>query len=234
MESDLLSESTRKTRKSMLTFALIGILISRIQVTIGEVSVLGTKFIVKDFGAIPVILALVVLYFLLSFGFNGLNDFSIAHRKRREDLVDKASSGRIISLEDAEQQRSVLQNELVNLEKEIAGLLSRSEREPLSNQISIRKNEIAKLEKIIGFYQYYRGSFFERLRLQGLSDFMNLWLPMFVGTLAVVLLLLFTKLPSVPAESEPAKGTQVLSSQSDSSGRAPISTDSLSVLHTPK
>ena len=106
MAYEILSDKTRKTRKALLAASLIGICISHIDVNISKVTVFGTEFKFGNFEAIPIILGLIILFYLINFYAYGALDLRNFQKMYSREAVDT-----IIKDENNEPKRSRKTNE---------------------------------------------------------------------------------------------------------------------------
>ena len=111
MESEFLTESTQKLRKSLLISSLIGFAISYAGLRVSEVSLLGSKLSITKFEVIPLVLCIIVLYFLVTFTIFGLYDYSQGYRKLRYDALERISKGTVSSRQEAEKALKELRKE---------------------------------------------------------------------------------------------------------------------------
>ena len=101
MESEFLSESTHKLRKSLLIASLVGYAISKAGLKVTKVSLLGSELAITKFEVIPFVLGIVVLYLLVSFIAFANWDSACA------DLRVRAEEERAKKREDEETRKAV-------------------------------------------------------------------------------------------------------------------------------
>ena len=207
MESEFLTESTQKLRKSLLISSLIGFAISYAGLRVSEVSLLGSKLSITKFEVIPLVLCIIVLYFLVTFTIFGLYDYSQGYRKLRYDALERISKGTVSSRQEAEKALKELKGELEDLSQmPLSEYMEPSKGEARLSRIQEIRKEVTKLEQVLKFFRYYRGSFFERLKLRGMRTFFDLFLPILVGIYVLILLFFFTKIPELQsATAKPEK-----------------------------
>ena len=87
MALETLSENTRKIRRSLLAAGLVGYLISKIDVSIPKVTIFGTEFKIGNFQAIPFVLGLIVLYYLITFSFYALSEYAQLYREGKKEFL---------------------------------------------------------------------------------------------------------------------------------------------------
>jgi hypothetical protein len=227
METDDLSENSRKLRKSMLAFSMVGLVLAYVQPVINKVTVLGTEFIITNFGALPTILGLIILYFLVSFGVNAVDEYTASNRKRREDLIDRIASGKVYTTEEAEEQLGKLKLELKSLHAEFNSL-GFNDKTEVTRMIQLKEQEIFKTQKILDFYNTYKMPLFGRINLRRwITNGINVYLPILVGIYTIVLLVFFTKFPLSINEPVSGNPTKVMNQQGESGRLAPPPQDTL-------
>lgn len=160
-------------------------------------------------------LGIIVLYFLLTFIVFGFHDYSQSYRRLRGDIIERISKGTVSSKHEAEQLLRDLRGELEDLANHPPwSVYARPAEEATKHKSRVQelRKEIEKSEQLSKFFDYYKGSFFERLRLRGLRTFFDLFLPIFVGLYVVILLFFFTKIPAVN-DTIPKSGQEVTISE---------------------
>lgn len=199
MESEFLTEPTRKLRKSLLVASLIGFAISYAGLRVSEVSLLGSKLSITRFEVIPFVLGIVVSYFLVTFIIFGFHDYAQSYRKKRIDIIEKISKGTLYSETEATNALIDLQAELENLQTEvdIAEYTSPGNVSRVKKKVWETQQEISKLERVLEYYRFYKGSIFERLRLRGMKTLFDLLVPISIGLYVAILLFFFTKIPEL-------------------------------------
>jgi len=200
METDFLTEPTRKLRKSLLVASLIGFAISYAGLRVSEVSLLGSKLSITKFEVIPLVLGIVVSYFLVTFLIFGLYEYSQSYRKLRNGYLERLAKGTEYSRLNTDKALKDLRDELVSLHSNMETLMA-GETTRLADRDRAREieQEISKLNRVSDFYEYYKGSIFERLRLRGMRTFFDLFVPILIGIYVAILLFFYTKIPEVEA-----------------------------------
>lgn len=167
MESEFLTVSTQKLRKSLLVASLVGFAISYAGLRVSEVSLLGSKLAITKFEVIPFVLGIIVLYFLMTFIIFGLYDYSQSYRKLRKDYVERLAKGTEYSRLNTEKALKDLRDELMslhsNMETWMAGETTRLADRDRAREI---EQEISKLNRVSDFYEYYT-PFWGHLLLSG-------------------------------------------------------------------
>lgn len=198
MESEFLTEPTRKLRKSLLIASLIGFAISYAGLRVSEISLLGSKLSITKFDVIPFVLGIIVSYFLVTFIIFGLYEYAQSYRKRRFDILERISKGEVYSPRESEIAFHQLKYELEELEKKAGfSMLTPRDSSRYEDRAQEIKQEIRKLERVREFYTHYKGSIFERLRIRGMKTFFDLFVPIFIGLYVAILLFFFTKIPEL-------------------------------------
>lgn len=199
MESEFLTEPTRKLRKSLLIASLIGFAISYAGLRVSEISLLGSKLSITKFEVIPFVLGIVVSYFLVTFIIFGLYEYSQSYRKQRIDILERISKGTVYSEYETHVALKGLGTELEELQKRAGfdALITSADSRGLEDRAQEIKQEILKLERVLDFYAHYKGSIFERLRVRGMKTLFDLFVPIFVGLYVAILLFFFTKIPEL-------------------------------------
>ncbi len=230
METDFLTEPTRKLRKSLLVASLIGFAISYAGLRVSEVSLLGSKLSITRFEVIPLVLGIVVLYFLVTFIIFGLYDYSQSHLKLRNDYLEAISKGEVYSKHEIKIAIQDLEGELTGLESNqtLLGVLQPPE-EAVSDRDRILeiKKEMIKLKRVWEFYRSYKGSIFERLRLRGMKIFFDLFVPIFIGFYVAILLFFFTKIPELNDTTHKPEQDIIISEKVMSNDANQVTSDSL-------
>lgn len=154
METDFLTESTRKLRKSLLVASLIGFAISYAGLRVAKVSLLGSELSITRFEVIPFVLGIIVLYFLVTFIIFGLYDYSQSHRKLRNDYLEAISKGGVYSKFGADLLLKDKGAELERLQSETGfAAIGKSSEEVGRDRDRIQRirEEILKLEGVRDF-----------------------------------------------------------------------------------
>ena len=228
METDFLTESTRKLRKSLLVASLIGFAISYAGLRVSEVSLLGSKLSITKFEVIPFVLGIVVFYFLLTFIIFGFHDYSQSYRKLRTDYVERLAKGTEYSRLNTDKALKDLRGELVslhsNMETWMAGETTKLADRDRDREI---EQEISKLNRVSDFYEYYKGSIFERLRLRGMRTFFDLIVPILVGSYVAILLFFFTKIPELNDTAQKPEQNVIVSEKVISNDANQVNSDTL-------
>ena len=227
MESDFLSASTKKTRRSLLAASVTGILISYVGISISKVSVMGTQFIIKDFASIPVILGLVVLYFLVVFIFNGLQEYRTLLGKARSEYFDRLEKGKIYSMDEVNKRMEDIRNELTSLRRNVDGPPSIPDGEARNKRVEELEKEYEKKQMVWYFLSISDTHALEGFPNSNAKLTINVLLPALVGLFAVILLLFFTKLPHTPSDLPGDKKDEAITEQVDTSRSCPRPADSL-------
>ena len=207
----IISEPTRKIRKSLLIFSLIGYSISKIDVTISRVTVLGTEFRIGNFDAIPFVLGMIILFFLTTFFFYSIQDYySQSAVIIRESAIQEFEAvtglgyGPVSIKKDID--RAKKEQEQLSLISRIGSANSEVEEKQARLSSYIRKlYELLKGEEKL-LYQYhgaeYVNTFFVWLR-----QFMEFWVPLIFGTYACILVFFFTEFKVVQTEDDKTQMT---------------------------
>ncbi len=230
MESEFLTEPTRKLRKSLLIASLIGFAISYAGLRVSEVSLLGSKLSITRFEVIPFVLGIVVSYFLVTFIIFGLYDYSQSHRKKRIDIIEKISKGTVYSETEATNALEDLQAELENLQTEADIAQYTSSPETLSRvkkRVWETQQEISKLERVLEYYRFYKGSIFERFRLRGMKTLFDLLVPISIGLYVAILLFFFTKIPELNETTHKPEQNIIVSEKVISNDANQVNSDTL-------
>lgn len=74
-ENELLSPLTRKVRNRLLTSNFVGFVLGILGLQINKISILGSEFGVTRNEMIPIVLVVLILYYLITFIVYGLDDF---------------------------------------------------------------------------------------------------------------------------------------------------------------
>ncbi len=204
---EFLSENTRKNRKSLLLVCLIGIIISSINLKITKISLLGTEFLIENFDAIPVILGLVILYFLIAFISYGLFEYSRAYRNLREEYLQRLSTGQVFNEYEVRKEFEKVKNEISDLNHEISTIEFREEQLKIKEIIISKNTELAKLERILEFYKVRHSSFFERLRMDGIKTAVELIFPIVLAIYTITVLFFFTDIANIQNSSTAPNST---------------------------
>jgi len=191
-----------------LIASLIGFAISYAGLRVSEVSLLGSKLAITKFEVIPILLGIIVLYFLVTFIIFGFYDYAQSNRKIRIDYLDRISKGEEYSWPGIKSALGDLEAELEDIENEIERRSLEGPEVPhkLNRMKREKEQEIFKLKRISEFYEYNKASMFERFRLRGMRTFFDLFFPIIVGIFVAILLFFYTEIPEVEATTpKPAK-----------------------------
>jgi hypothetical protein len=180
---------------------MLGIIISYIKISVTKITTAGTEIVIQDYTAIPVILSIIVLYFLVVFIFNALDEYSKYHHKNREDVIERITAGKAYSFHDINLKVKSINEDIIKIEN--ATRYSGNEETILTNNAKIKelKQEVDRLEMVLTYYQYSKASIYERIKLEGIKDFVNIYLPMFVGLYSIIILLFFTHFPNIDVDA---------------------------------
>jgi hypothetical protein len=193
-----LSEITRKVRKSLLVFSLIGYAVSKIDISISKVSVVGTEFLIGNFDAIPFVLGMIILYFLLSFLTYSWAEFREVRIVRLREKLQQ----RYRAFQGIEFSRTVSEINIRRLKKEINNLkekMNNQENGKIEYDGKIRKISeiIDEKEKRIDDYQWLIRKDEESTTYSlfpfSLKFLMEFFIPITIGIYACILVFFFTE-----------------------------------------
>ena len=207
-KAGFLSEETRKTRKGLLVVCLIAFSISKIGLTVKKVNVFGSELIISNFESIPLVLGLMVLYYLFTFLSYGLDEYSAAYRKLHRENVERIKTDEILTRREIEEKYFDLDHEMENCQLTLEQLGNHEERERAvarSREIEIQMNKLAKMND---YLKQFEGSFFERFQFKFFRPFMELIAPVIIGLYTLILLLFFTTIPNLTNHTEVKKKTE--------------------------
>ena len=203
-----LSDNTRKIRKGLLIVCLVSFSISKVGLIVKKISIMGSELAITNFESIPLILGLMVFYFLLTFICYSFEEYSFGYRKIRNEYLEKIESGKAYSLHEIEKEIEFSESEIERFESDFEVHQDSITR----GRIKKQKSELEKLFRLRGFFRFKKGSFFERFRFRYLRTFMELFAPIAVGIYTLILLFFFTPVPQlaediVELEKEPKTKT---------------------------
>ncbi len=202
-QTGILSDETRKIRKGLLVVCLIGFSISKVGLVVKKISILGSELAITRFEAIPLILGLMVLYYLLTFICYGLDEYSSGHRKMHEEYLEKLESGKNYSPEVINENLENAHLECKRLELDLEKVVFGDGQEVIKNKLEEKKREINKLDRLLRFSEYYfHRPFFFRFRFIYFRPFMELFAPIAMGIYTLILLFFFTPIPQLPKNIE--------------------------------
>ena len=192
MENGILSDHTRRVRKSLLISSVIGFSISKIGLTVNKVSLLGSEFSIINYKAIPFIISLIIVYFLITFISYALSEYASHHRKGVHDYIDQIASGSVRS-------RDALLHSISLLEREISTLKPTGMNSPLPDikkEIEKKKFKLRNLRNILKYHETKRKSIFDYFTFNKLRLVIELILPIIVGIISLIILIFYTDIHS--------------------------------------
>lgn len=226
MESEFFTERTRKLRKSLLVASLIGFAISYAGLRVSEISLLGSKLSITRFEVIPFVLGIVVSYFLVTFIIFGFYDYAQSYRKKRIDIAERISKGAVYSKQETMIALEHLQTELNDISAAF-GTYILEDKQRIEDRTQKINQEILKLERILDFYESYKGSIFERLRFRGMKTLFDLFVPIFIGFYVAILLFFFTKIPELNETTHKPEQNVIVSEKVSSNDANQVNSDTL-------
>ena len=134
MALETLSDSTRKVRKGLLASSLIGYAISRIGVSISKVSVFGTEIKIGNFEAIPFVLGMIIIYYLITFISYSISEYSHSSYETENQSFVTSDIALPANRREAKKTLSRIENEVSTLEEEA----NKADSETASKLIEVR------------------------------------------------------------------------------------------------
>lgn len=194
MELQTLSENTRKVRKSLLVVCLIGFAISQVGISIKKVTVLGTEFIIQNHQAIPLTIGLVIFYFLITFVFYALSEYSTAYEKDRRNYLENISGKTFPTKSQAIASAAELKNELEKLENEHGSAVGEKEKEKLDIRKKKKEteSEYYKMKRIKDFWDNTKRSIYDVIPFKKTRIFVEFFIPVFIAIYILILLFFYT------------------------------------------
>ncbi|MEC4686191.1 MAG: hypothetical protein VST71_10725 [Nitrospirota bacterium] len=198
-DNSILSNHTRKVRKSLLIASVIGYSISKIGLTIKKVSLFGSEFSITNHEAIPFILIIITTYLLITFISYSLSDYSSHYRKGKRDYIEQIVSGSMQSRDALLHSLSLLEKEIINLEKKIKGMnyIPPDGRIEIEKEIEKKKFEQQKLNNILRFHETNRKSLFDYFTFAKFRLVMELIIPILAGIITIVFLIFYTNITQI-------------------------------------
>lgn len=216
MSITYLSENTRKIRRSLLLVSLIGYAISKLGLALTEVQVFGSKFEFQNYTAIPFVLILVILYFLITFVVYAGSEQSRGFLKAVEDYHARVAQGKSYTPDDIEHSISSLQSEIAAMTKSSSsfvkpGDFSEDVPSDLTRAIAEKTAEIRRLERADapGGPPILRVPFYARLSWGGLRTVTEIWVPILISVVVIAHLALFTEISNSSLKGE-AEGLHIV------------------------
>ncbi len=197
ISTSYLSDNTRKIRRWLLLVCLIGYSISKLDLTLTEIHVFGSKFEMLNYTAIPFVLIIVILYFLITYAFYSLSEYSHGHWTEAADVVERHVQGKTRSPFDISVKMDGIRRDIDNIQEQItnreyyeldaravAGLEKALEERKIENK-KLLEFFINATSRIPLVAQYSWGH---------LRTFVEMVLPMLVAMYAIVHLAYFTEI----------------------------------------
>jgi|SRR3989339_1965451 len=195
MEIGNLSDETKKIRKSLLLFCAIGFSLSQIGLSIGKISLFGSVLYASNIAAIPIVLGLIVLYYLVSFIVVGLHEYSNSYRKSREEYITQFTEGKTYTESDVQLLLTIIDREISEFQFQLKNSPLLDDRNKLQIAISEKNQEKIKYKRILDFLKTHDASLFEKIKIDILKNFVDLFLPVLIGIYVCVILFFFTHIP---------------------------------------
>jgi len=123
MNNSIISEDTKKMRKSLLLSCLIGFSISELGLIIEKISVLSTEISITSFDSVPFILSIIIFYFLFSFCINGIYEYSQYFVSQKRVYLNQISNGEVYEKEEIRKNLDTSNQDLAILENQLTIIL---------------------------------------------------------------------------------------------------------------
>lgn len=217
MSISYLSDNTRKTRRSLLAASLIAYAISKLGLTLTEVQVFGSKFEFQNYSAIPFVLIMVVVYFLVTFIVYAGSEYSHGHRNAVHDYRERIIRGKSNSEFDINESITCLQDEISELSEArvtTSGYQVTFSELPseVVKSIADKTAEIKRLKRVLSIVtdQQFRVPFYRLFRWAGMRTFCEIALPFIISLYAIAHLAFFTEItnPALNGNVETANTVQ--------------------------
>lgn len=195
MEKGNFSIETKKVRKSLLLFSTIGFTISQLGIIINKLSLLGSEFIATNIEIIPLILSLIIAYFWISFLILGLHEYSDSYRNARRENLLKISNGNMFSEELINKTKEEYEKEIIVIKNKIKESPSIPIRVELEKKLEELFTKISRHNLILKLNSGTKISFFERINIQPFKTFIDLLLPLLIGSFVFIRLAFYTDIP---------------------------------------
>ncbi len=187
MALETISESTRKVRKSLLAASLVGLSISMIDVSISKITIFGTEFKIGNFQAIPFVLGVIVLYFLITFIFYVLSEYAHLHREGEKEFLLGLRSPVPTTHKEAKREVERLQTELERIGS-TAGSMADFEKEFTEKQI-----KLDNMKSVLNYLKNKDLKLFDRFSFMNIRFVIELIVPITVGIFACIMVFFFTE-----------------------------------------
>ena len=197
MAVEKLSPETRKVRKSLMAVCLIGFALAKVQLTFEKFTILGSVFIVQNYQAIPLIIGLIILYYLVTFLFYALDEYQQEFLESRKEYLKTIGEGETpLTLYEAEERYLKLDRRIKRFEDrgqfDNNDILSKEKFEIAKEKYTRRKKELGKLKKIISYLETQRFTIWNLRHLKVFRTFVEIILPVLISIYILLLIFVFT------------------------------------------
>ena len=181
-----LSENTKRIRRSLLTASLVGCVITMIDVSISKVTVFGTEFKIGNYQAIPIVLGLIISYYLITFSIYALSEYEHMYRKGKKEYLTTLALRVPVTLEEADDQIASLKIQLNQLKDEIRTSI-------IIEEIKSKEMELKKIELIKNYLKTTKNNFFDIFSFKKIYFVIELFFPIALALYACLLVFFFTE-----------------------------------------